>query len=224
MKDSLGDRMKRYEDVYRFTVQPRTPLIVRVDGKAFHTLTRGCERPFDKRLADAMDSAAVRLVSEAQGARCAFVQSDEVSVLLVDFNTYQSQPWFGGALQKIASVSAGIASATFTQAYGRWAAFDGRAFTLPLEEVTNYFIWRQNDATRNAIQMVGQAHFSHKQLLGKSCDDIQAMLLAERDINFNDFDAYWKRGRMVTPEGVEEVPVFTKCREYVEKFLARQEL
>lgn len=222
-RDSLGDRMKGYEDHYRHTVMPRMPVIIRVDGKAFHSLTRGCAKPFDENLASCMNRTAESLVAEVQNARMAFVQSDEISVLLVDYNKYDSQQWFAGNLQKIVSISASIASTTFTRAYGELGLFDSRVITLPEHEVVNYFIWRQQDATRNSISMAAQALYSSKQLHGKNSAIMQDMIF-QKGVNWNDYPAGFKRGRVVTKEGADyEAPVFTQDRSYIEKFLNVEE-
>lgn len=234
--DSLGDRMKRYENSHRLYLPPRQPVIIRVDGKAFHTFTRGCEKPFDNRIEHAMYSAAYGLLREVQNARFAYVQSDEISLLLIDYNTFSSQQWFDGNLQKMVSVAASVASVQFTIKWEELvggpprtikpAYFDGRAFVLSEREVTNYFVWRQQDATRNAVQMVARAHFSHKQCHGKSCFGLQQMLYEEKGIDFEkDTPTCWKRGRIVLPDGTvdDEIPLFTQDREYIEKFLEIEE-
>lgn len=218
--------MKKYENHYRFKVLPRSPVIIRVDGKAFHTLTRDCTKPFDESFGECMDYTARMLVEEVQNARIAYVQSDEISLLLVDYNTYGTQQWFDGNLQKMVSISASVASVAFSSYWESPAYFDSRAFVLPREEVTNYFIWRQQDATRNSIQMVGQAYFSHKELQRKSCNDIQHMLLTEKNVNWDKVATEWKRGRCFYRipghrDIVEdfEIPVFTQDRQFIEQFL-----
>ncbi len=221
-KTSLGDRMKdRYENIYRHRVITRMPIIIRVDGKAFHTLTRGADKPFDNRVANSMDVAAQTLMKEIQGARIAYVQSDEISVLIIGYNTYASEAFFNGNIQKMVSVAASIAGVEFSLAYGKKGYFDGRVFNVPESEVCNAFLFRQQDATRNAIQMVGQAHFSHKQLHCKSCDDIQEMLFQEKGVNFNDVEPYWKRGRVVLKDGTinRDIPIFSQSRPFIEQHL-----
>lgn len=241
MHDALGDRMKRcYEDRTRVLLPRRTNMIVRVDGRAFHTLTRDLERPFDAALAGWMDSVCVALCEEIQGAKMGFVQSDEASVWATDYDTLQTEAWFDGNVQKVASLAASIA----TRAFCVWrnATFDGRAFTVPaLDEVANYFIWRQQDATRNSISMAAQAHFSHKELHGKGVNEMQEMLFQGKGINWSDYPVGFKRGRAVVrvttvgqakwtdKAGVEHVeenversewrvedpPVFTADRDYI---------
>jgi len=229
MNDSLGDRMKRYENSFRYYLPIRMPLIIRIDGKAFHTLTRHCEKPFDKNFMYAIQKTMCELAKKIEGCKFSYCQSDEISLLLTDYDQLNTESWFGKNLQKIVSVSASIATAEFNSIflYGEQkATFDSRTFILPKEEVCNYFIWRQQDATRNAIQMLGQSHFSHKQLHGLSCNDIQEKLFTEKNINFNDLDIDKKRGscayKKEQPFGWTFnaiPPIFTEDREFIEKYL-----
>lgn len=226
MKDQIGDRMKaQYENRTRYMLPRRTYTIVRVDGKAFHTFTRGHAKPFDYGLMTALDHAAIATCSEIQGCCCAYGQSDEYSFLLTDFMTTQTEAWFDGNLQKIVSVAASTFTASFAQVGAR---FDARAFTIPDPvEVHNYFIWRQQDATRNAISMVGHHEFSPKEMHGLDTNQVQEKLFQERNINFNDFPVAAKRGRVIwkmsySLEGVERsgwaiddnIPIFTADRSY----------
>src|SRR5260221_6245475 len=160
MQDSLGDRMKGYEAAFRYVLSRRMPVIIRVDGKCFHGLTRHLRRPFCKEFSDAMIVVATELCNEIQGAVLAYTQSDEISILLHYYKTFDSEPWFDNQLQKMVSVSAGIASSqltrlehTFKPASYKPIVFDARAFCLPEADVCNYFLWRQNDASRNSVQM-----------------------------------------------------------------------
>ncbi len=231
-KDSLGDRMKEhYESRMRYLLPRRTYTVIRVDGKAFHAYTKGCERPFDVPLAEDMDFTAVALCRQIEGAAIAYVQSDEISLLVTDFADNQTQAWFDGNLQKLVSISASIATAHFNSF--RWqrtllntenaedslnllqeptAYFDSRAFTIPdAVEVENYFVWRQQDATRNSISMTAQAQFPHERLQGKTSDEMQEMLWQEKGINWNDMPGGFKRGRCVVREAV------VQDKEYVDK-------
>lgn len=235
MKDSLGDRMKVYENAFRFHLPIRMPLIIRVDGKAFHSYTKGLQKPWDESLLKVMDAVAKHLCKEVQGAQLAYVQSDEISILVHNYKRLSSSSWFDNNLQKISSVSAGIASAYFTyysdhvgnSGVLRPAIFDARAFVLPEQEVCNYFIWRQQDATRNSIQMLGRSYFSHKQLDKKSCTAIQDMLMVEHNVNWNDLSSYYKRGRcIVKDQGWKvdrDIPIFSQDRYYLEQHLERLE-
>lgn len=243
--DSLAARMKRYEEATRTTLTPRTPVIVRVDGKAFHTYAAKCEKPFDRGLTLVMDQVAKRLMDVIQGAELAYVQSDEVSVLVHSYKRFTSSAWFDNQVQKVVSVAAGEASATFTANSWRiWAscvdltdikpaAFDARAFTLPEDEVCNYFIWRQQDATRNSVQMLARSLYSHKQCDKKSRSELQEMIF-QKGQNWNDVETRWKRGRCAARSldatdntGAilidNEIPVFSteEGRKYVEKHLKR---
>jgi tRNA(His) 5'-end guanylyltransferase len=221
--NSLENRMKMYEDVYRHKVLPRMPLILRLDGKAFHTLTRNCEKPFDKDLAEALDCCTIILLKEIQNARMAYLQSDEISILLIDYNKFISQQWFDGNIQKMVSISASIASSTFREVYGKTGYFDSRVIVLPEREVVNYFIWRQQDAERNSIQMVAQSLYNQKQLYKKDMSDLQEMIF-QKGQNWNNLDTYWKRGRVFTKSGVDgEIPIFANERGYIEQFLKIEE-
>lgn len=208
--DSLGDRMKeQYENRTRTFLPCRTYTILRVDGRAFHSYTRKCERPFDHAFMSRMDDTAHALCKEVSGCRLAYVQSDEISLLLTDFDTIQTQAWFDGNIQKMVSISAALASSFF----GDGVQFDSRVFTIPDPvEVANYFIWRQQDATRNSIQMAASAQFSHASLHGVDTNQMQERLFQERGINWNDYPDGCKRGRCVIRETVVAPVVYTDKR------------
>lgn len=266
MKDALGDRMKGfYEDRYRIYLTRRMPVIIRVDGNAFHTFTRGLDKPFDADFMKIMQETCLSLCQNIQGCVGGYVQSDEISLLLVDYQTIESDAWFDYNLQKITSLAAARATMTFNKLvnalwrdygyeyqelkdaeaqakYFLWgdkldkAIFDARAFNVPKEEVCNYFIWRQKDATRNSIQAAGQAYFSHKELDRKSQSDIQEMLF-QKGINWNDYSIPEKRGSFVrryletteTEDGVitvrhpwyidDEMPILTEDRDYINELV-----
>lgn len=200
-------------------VMPRMPVIIRLDGKAFHTLTRGCERPFDAAFSDAMLAANEALLAEVQNCRLTYTQSDEISLLLVDYSSFDSQQWFGGNINKMVSISACIASQAFSKVFGKVGYFDSRVFALPEKEVANYFIWRQQDATRNSINMLAQSLYSHKELQGVNSNDTQELIF-QKGKNWNDTPTRYKRGFCVSKEGVDmEIPIFTQEREYIERLL-----
>ncbi len=161
----LGDRMKgNYENRYRVYLTRRTPVIMRLDGKAFHTLTKGCHKPFDHDLHCCMRAAACAVLAEVQGAQCAYIQSDEVNILLTDYRRLDTEAWFDYNIQKIVSVAASICSVAFSLAYGKVGIFDCRAFNIPEKEVCNYFIWRQKDWERNSLFMLANSFLSAKEL------------------------------------------------------------
>lgn len=228
MKDQLGDRMKGfYEDRTRFKLARRTNTIIRIDGKSFHTYTKGLKRPFDEGLMEDMNKTTEFLCQNIQGAKFGYVQSDEISILITDYDDISTHAWFDGNLQKMASIAASLATAKFNQLrmlrkskevqrpYGeegekignldyldvqdfKLAMFDARVFQIPYqEEVINYFIWRQKDATRNSISSVAQANFSDKELHGKKANQMQDMLMLEKGINWNDFSPREKRGSLI---------------------------
>jgi len=235
-KDSLGDRMKGYELCLDISLPRRLPLIIRVDGKAFHTFTRGLDRPFDARLSESMASAAKAFCEHASGCFLAYSQSDEITFVLYDDMNLNTQPWLGKVKRKLESISASVVTIGFIKTFcaldmvaydipKNYYGFDSRAFAVPNDdEVLNNLIWRQADATRNSIQMVGQAKFSHKQLQGKSCDDIQEMLFQEKGINWNDTPTRYKRGFCVYKKDGkwqvdEEIPVFTQDRGFIKNII-----
>lgn len=226
---SLGDRMKRnYEGVYRMYLPWRIPLIIRVDGKAFHSFTRGMDKPFDEAFMENMQSLSKFLCEETHTSVFAYVQSDEVSLLLNNYKKLDTCAHFGNNLQKLTSVTAGLASSFFSLAYGRTAVFDARAFVLPREEVTNYFIWRQRDCERNSLHMVAQSHYSHGQLEGKGKEELHD-LIHEKNDNWNNYDADKKRGACVfrNKDGELKIdkkpPVFSSDREYIERHMIQEE-
>lgn len=247
----LADRMKEYEQAARTSFPKRLPLIVRVDGKAFSKLTsslKGPGDPFNRDFVSVMDEVAKALCREIQGAQVAYVQSDECSVLVHGYKTFQSQSWFDNQLQKIVSLSAAIAAATFTansqKLFGdvRSVFFDARAFILPESEVSNYMLWRQQDAMRNSVQMLARFHFSHKECDSKSCE-IMKVMLSEKNVKWNDLPCGLRRGRCVIkrPEKhliiqngvplhidrsawtVEDAPLFAQNREYIEHLLVTED-
>lgn len=212
-KTALGDRMKRYEAAYRAVLPRRTYCLLRVDGRSFHSYLRGARKPFDEEFMADMDAVAEALCTEITGTVFAYTQSDEISLLVTDFATETTEPWFGGVTAKWLSISAALATAVLNERRpGRRALFDARVFTLsdPVE-VANYFIWRQRDAVRNSISMAAQAHFSHRRLHGVSSSGMQELLFTEAGVNWNDYPDDCKRGR-VTVRQTGERPI-----EYVDQ-------
>lgn len=210
-KTSLGDRMKSYyEDRYRMYLPRRTHCIIRLDGKAFHTYTKQFKKPFDENLAGCLWTAAIGVMQNIQGSAFAYHQSDEVSILITDFNTVKTQAPFDYNIQKLASISASVMTAVFNaqiQYHGfapnTIAFFDSRVFCIPERtEVYNYFLWRQRDCVRNSIMSLGQAHFSHKELHGLNKDAVQEKLWQEKGINWSKLDNWKKNGTIIYPDGL----------------------
>ena len=275
-KTTLGDRMKNnYENITRYYLTRRMPVIIRVDGRSFHTFTKGFKKPFDDVLVKTMQDTMKYLCENVQGCVLGYTQSDEISLVLTDYAELTTDAWFGNNLQKMCSVSASMATLTFNKAFNdnivkyidnnldddcgvtkdlteyikilinarnKGAMFDSRVFTIPKEEVCNALIWRQQDATRNSIQSVGQANFSQKELHGKSCNDIQDMLMIQKGINWNDYSTTLKRGSCCIKADDSlteydevgnicgytkrskwvidnEIPIFTQDRNYVERLI-----
>lgn len=248
VNDELGMRMKNfYENRSKTALMRRTPVAIRIDGKAFHTFTRGFSKPFDMILVKAMQETMKYLCENIQGCVLGYTQSDEITLILKDYAKLETEAWFDYEVQKICSISASMATMAFNKnfqylvkkalnnhditifqysdIYSRDAMFDARCFNIPREEVTNLIYWRQLDATRNSIQMVGQAYFSHKELQNKSCNNIQDMLWEQKNINWNQYPTTLKRGSccIKTEEGWiidNEIPIFKdKGRDYIEKLI-----
>jgi tRNA(His) 5'-end guanylyltransferase len=228
IQDSLGDRMKEYENCSRITLPRGIPKIIRVDGKAFHTLLANAQRPYDISVMGAMIEGAKRVIAEIGGiCRMCYIQSDEASFLINDFLTIQTQPWFANNIQKMVSVTASMFTCGFNDAYLRYdeynvklgscGYFDARVFTIPNHDINNYFVWRQKDATRNSINMYAQSMFSHNELQGLSCEQMQEKMFTEKQYNWDTSPTWTKRGLVVTRDGVDkEMPLLTADRSYVE--------
>lgn len=255
-KTDIGNRMKEYENVFKLYLTKKMPVIIRLDGKAFHTFTRGLQKPFDDIFIKSMWKTAIGLCENIQGCKLAYIQSDEISLLLTDYENINTEPWFNNNLQKMVSISASMATLFFNKSFKKacktnemnfkykdvyekkiWTAmFDSRAFILPREEVINYFIWRQQDAIRNSIQMIANTNFSHNQLYKKSCNELLKMLFQEKNINWDDMLTYNKRGACIVKEQYnkdynhelvlksrwivdENIPIFVENRDYINKYV-----
>lgn len=233
MKDELGERIKtHYENRFRYKLPRRAYTIMRVDGKCFSTYTRGLERPFDDGLIEDMNDTAAHLCKNIMGAKMAYVQSDEISILITDFDTQDTQAWFDYNVQKMTSIAASLATSEFNrlrmirkfsnnwvdpQEHGETAYdmsivdiinmkpanFDARVFQIPSRiEVENYFIWRMQDCVRNSISSVAQSLYSPKELNGVKTNEMQELIF-QKGINWNDYDFRKKRGAVIGKVEVE---------------------
>lgn len=274
--DALGMRMKKYEYVTRTHLINRCPAIIRIDGKAFHSFTRGFKKPFDEILIKSMQETMKYLCENIQGCVLGYTQSDEITLVLVDYKKLDSCAWFDYNIQKMCSIAASMATLAFNKFFkenvDKWAEenslddclnretdptfldnwrlnnyynqranyfssvekgamFDARVFNIPKEEVCNCILWRQNDAIRNSIEMVGQANFSHGQLHKKSCNGIRDMLVLQKGINWNNYQTHLKRGSCCIRKADEgtgrnkwiidtEIPIFKgEGRDYIDKLV-----
>jgi len=242
---TLGERMKEYEAITDTKLINKLPVIIRLDGRAFHSFTRGFQKPFDDTLNDIMGNTMLFLCENISNCIFGYTQSDEITLVLYNPNI-DSEPWFDNRLEKIVSLSASLATLAFNKYLIEkeniderklWkATFDARAFNVPVFEVVNNIIWRQQDATKNSINSVAQANFSHKELQGKNCSEMQDMLMLQKGINWNDTPTKYKRGMscirklldIETPNGVvqrnkwvidEEMPIISKNKNYIEDLL-----
>lgn len=238
-KDSLGNRMKEYEMSCRHYLTRRVPVILRIDGKAFHSFTKGFERPFDDRVfLEAMRRMMQYLCENVHNCVFGYTQSDEITLVLVDYKRQDSAAWFDNCQNKIESVGASMATMAFNMFFAELvserikpvtpdelkraepykskmftAMFDCRAFNIPKEEVCNNLIWRQQDASRNSIQQIAHFYFSQKELQGKNCDQIQEMLFDKHGINWSNLPTHLKRGSCCIRK-----PVFISKTDLPEKY------
>ena len=263
-KDSLGDRMKEfYENRAKTKLTRRMPVIIRLDGRAFHTFTKGFAKPFDKRMTETMQEVTMELCKSIQGCVFGYTQSDEITLILVDYNDIGVSAWYDYEVQKMCSVAASMATLYFNRifhdkicqfinehgrvvndpkTYGEelsnsvkeligsyknaielGAMFDARCFNVPINDVCNCVLWRQQDATRNSINSLGQAWFKHKELQGKNTSQVQDMLMEKYGINWNNLPTVEKRGTAVVRDDCdtwiidEEMPILKgEGRKYVE--------
>ena len=257
-RDSLGDRMKgNYENRSKTYLVRRMPVIIRLDGKAFHTFTRGFNKPFDEVMMQTMQQTTLKLCQDIQGCVFGYTQSDEITLVLVDYNDINTDAWFDYSVQKMCSVASSMCTLYFNKIFAemvdvfiansdvtpeeeklervynkaieKGAMFDARVFNIPVEEVTNCVLWRQQDATRNSISSLAQSKFSHKELQGKSSSQMQDMLMEKFGINWNDLTIPEKRGTAVykrtindTTEWIvdNQMPILkNEDRDYVEKLV-----
>lgn len=248
---SLLDRIKDYEVRNRYYLQKRTPVALRLDMRAGHTFTKGFEKPFDYVFMMAMQETARLLCENIENAVLSYQQSDEITIILQDYKELDTNAWFNYRVDKLCSIVASMATLYFNRKFerlyleelGEWhpvtgnlpnyvlahdlarkrgAMFDCRCFNIPKEEVTNLLFSRQIDAMRNSVQAVGQANFSHKDLMNKSCNDIKDMLLQEKNINWNELPIVEQRGSCCIKKNSEwyidlDIPIFVKDgRQFVE--------
>jgi tRNA(His) 5'-end guanylyltransferase len=246
----LGDRMKAYEKVPDSKLAIKSPVILRVDGKKFHNFTRGLDKPFDFNLMGTMQEVAELLCQHIQGAKLAYTQSDEISILLTDWDSFETTPWLGNRVQKLCSITASLATAHFNnrwqhnikrKKYGdygideetkewdgykflkRMAVFDCRCFNLPMHEVSNYFIWRQQDWIRNSIQMLARSKFSQNQLHKKNREQMNTMLVEEYGISWDRLDPVTKYGTITVGQDLgfeHEFFVFKDNRDFFQTVLS----
>lgn len=255
MTESLGDRMKNnYEKIFNFKIPRRTNLIIRLDGRSFSKYTKNLNKPFDMDFASDMQETAKYVCENIQGCKLGYVQSDEISLWITDYDKLETEAWFDNELQKQVSISASLATSKFNHLRlftdiknkgfydddydiiknQKLVEFDSRVFIIPeIEEVINYFYWRQQDCTRNSISMATRSVYSHKELNNKNSDEKQEMLF-QKGINWNDYPASCKRGSIIVKKEIknndiirnkwiiEDSPFFNKDRNFIKKLVPCQ--
>ena len=252
--DDLGLRMKHnYEQPAQTRLVRRMPVAIRIDGKAFHTFTKGFWKPFDHVLIKSMQETMKYLCENIQGCVFGYTQSDEITLILIDYKKLTSEAWFDYEVQKMCSIAASMATMIFNKVFinnvyetcttlnqepyetalKKGAMFDARCFNIPKEEVTNLIYWRQLDAVRNSVQMVAQSQFSQKELQGLNCTQLKQKLIKEKHIDWSNYLTIEKRGTACYKEKGKwiidtEMPILRNTKEcnyryYIEKWLEEEE-
>lgn len=195
---TLGNRIKEYEAVSRYMLMNKSYVVVRVDGKAFHTFTKDMNKPFDEKFIEAMVKAGEETSKVIMGFKLGYHQSDEFTFILSDRDSDETESWFNNNLSKIVSVTASTFTAFFNKELrGTTATFDCRAFNVPEDEVANVLIWRQRDWERNSLMMYALSMFSHKELKGKKKQDIHEMIYQKGE-NWANLADHLKNGTFIT--------------------------
>lgn len=240
MNMNLHERQKQYERVSQTYLMRRTPVIIRLDGVAFHTFTKNFKKPVDHVLTQTMKSVTRYLVNNIQGCVLGYTQSDEISLVLQDYKKQDTDAWFGYNVQKLVSVSAKMATAQFSKVFDdvvcgipmeffslymnafkdNNVGFDSRCWNLPVDEVNNYLIDRQQDAERNSLNLLAQQYYTQEELKGINAKQLQNKLFVEKGVNWNDLDTCEKRGYvalpLIDPEYPYcETPIFSKNPSFV---------
>lgn len=247
-KTNLGDRMKGYEEAVGPVLLRRVPLIVRVDGKAFHTLTKRLtptidptsEFHFSHKFHKIMTLTACAMAQQIQNCQFAYTQSDEISFLLCDWKQFETMQWFDGKVQKIISVASAMASAYFNHFWQKeigpipdfthLGLFDARAYNVPREDVDNYFLWRQRDAIRNSINFIARKFIPHKQLQGLNGLEIKALLYDKHGVAWDHYPGWEQRGSGIVPNPLndnqhssfivdDDMPIISENRTYITKHM-----
>jgi len=228
VNDSFGDRMKLYEGYEtERRLLPLLPVICRVDGICFHAFCKDLERPYDPGLSSLMIDLATKLIQEF-GADCAYTQSDEVS-LGWNRENYEDEIMCGGKVMKLTSHLAAKTSVMFNKLLPFYLpkkeaapCFDARVWNVPnIVEAANVFLWREQDATRNSIQMAARHYYSHNQVFKKNTSDLQEMLF-QKGVNWNDYPNFFKRGMFIVKRKVSKPFTIEELDKLPEKHHARQ--
>jgi len=222
MFETLEDRMKYYERETNYTLTPKVPVVGRVDGKGFSKFTRqlklDSDSPWDGDFVAAMTVAGKAACEEIQGCQLAYIQSDEITFLVTDTASENTQSYFGYKTRKMNSI---VASTVALEFYAELIfrrddlvdsrpRFDSRFWNVTPDEVVNVFIWRQQDAMRNSVQMWARHHFSHKQVDGKSVAQMKEML-REIDADWDELPEDLQRGILLIKREFTEPVTFTVC-------------
>ena len=218
--EDIGNRIKsNYENRAKNFLTRRIPVIIRVDGKSFSKFCNRFEKPYSYPLNTMLCSVLKYLCENIQGAKFGERHSDEISILVTDFDTLTTDAYFDYSVQKICSITASMATSEFCRQLiinneksikpvlfveEKWPTFDSRCFNIPEDEISNYFWWRNIDCTRGSINMLAQSKFSHKELQNKNCKEMQEMIFNKFNINWNDLPQFQKTGFICTRKNAEK--------------------
>lgn len=208
--DKLGDTCKSFEKQWAgLTLDENDYILVRLDGKSFHTFTKGLARPYDSRLSQAMIDTMNFLIEKTH-AQLGYTQSDEISLVYFKMREFQ-QTLYNNKIQKLSSVLASMATAKFNSCIQNtipekkddFAFFDARVWSVDsLQEVSKVFLWRQEDAIKNAITMAASAYYSHKELMNKG-SGVKLEMLKDKGVDFNTYPDFFTRGTFAFTDSFE---------------------
>lgn len=212
---NLNDYFKNKEHEFKQFLPKKGYYIIRLDGKAFHTFCKGMKKPYDKDFIKWMDITAQKLCENIQCVKMAYVQSDEISLILTDLDSEKTQLWFDGNIQKIVSISSSLCSVFFNKLIpiDKEAFFDSRVFKLDnLEDVSKYLCWRQSDAIKNSITMLSLHYYSHNEIHKKNSLDKLELIKLKGD-DYNNHDQGFRQGRVILAKEKESVFINPKTQQ-----------
>lgn len=226
---NLEDKCQYYRSLTDYRLLPNSNILVMLDGKNFSKLVKNnFEKPFDDCFIRMMNETAKFLCENVQGCKFAYVQSDEISLLITDYDTPETDMLFGGRLCKIQSILASLATSEFNRWFTIWnlnkcydnvsvgefiskmkmAQFDCKAWVVPnVNDVFSYFLYRQLDCIKNSKQQTAQTYIPHKELLGKNADEQIAMCIDRCIVDWNMFEDKYKYGRFIAKEVTTQTKV-----------------
>jgi Uncharacterized conserved protein len=216
--DTLKQKCEYYRSLTDYKLMPNTYVLAMVDGHRFSKLIKNkFDKPFDDLFIKMMNETAKYLCENIQGVKFAYTQSDEISIVITDFDTPMTDSYFSFRLCKMQSLIAAMATAKFNQMYAKLAndykgfglkkfdmkeyptyTFDCKVWTVPIaNDAYAWFLYRQTDCIKNSKAQTAQTYLSHKELVGLTSDEMIAKLKNEKGIDWYDFENGKKYGRLI---------------------------